>query len=227
MMDLTDGTFSDEKFVKSILGQRLKAWSSLPDSAAIHGLWNQLPLQATYQWFASLQSLLCTMHSWIKRIRYHPERGFYHARDAAGARYLLFDSQLPSNIPGRTDSLMEALGHYDHTFETPWFRSSFMDPIWTTPLPPGHTTMPLPPLPIHYPPDRQVEREEDRSQKRARLGGKKIRNPDFINQSPMMESTAVIPLSRTVLQTLYGKFSTPPLHSLAFRQLMVRPKLCV
>jgi hypothetical protein len=57
MMDLTHGAFSDETFAKSILGQRMKAWSSLPGSAAIDGLWNQSPLQATYQWFASLQSL--------------------------------------------------------------------------------------------------------------------------------------------------------------------------
>jgi hypothetical protein len=80
MMDHTDGTFCDEKIVSSILGQRLKAWSSLPDSATIHGLWNQALLQAIYQWFASLQSLLCTIQLWVKRLRYHPERGFYHAR---------------------------------------------------------------------------------------------------------------------------------------------------
>jgi hypothetical protein len=66
MMDLEDGTFSNCKFKSSILGQHLKAWSQLPDSAMIHGLWNQSPVQATYHWFVSLQSLLHTMQSWIK-----------------------------------------------------------------------------------------------------------------------------------------------------------------
>ena len=81
MMDLTDdGKFSDAKFVGSILGNRLKAWSTLPDSAMIHDLWHKAPLQATYQWFASLQSLLGTKQNWVKQLRYHPTRGFYQAR---------------------------------------------------------------------------------------------------------------------------------------------------
>jgi hypothetical protein len=59
MVDLSDdGKFSDGKFVGSILGHRLKTWSQLPDSAMVHGLWNKDPLQATYQWFSSLQTLL-------------------------------------------------------------------------------------------------------------------------------------------------------------------------
>jgi hypothetical protein len=234
MMDLTDGTFSDEKFLTSILGQRLKAWSSLPDSATIHGLWNQSPLQATYQWFASLQSLLCTIQLWVKRLRYQPDRGFYHARDPAGNRYLLLDSQVPSNIPGRTDSLIEALGHFDHAFETRWFRSSFMDPIWTTTLPLGHCLAPVrttyrdhrdrdprdrdprdrdprdrDPRDRDYR-DRQWDRyNNDPINKRQRLGGPKIKNPDFINQSPLMECTSQMPQHKTVLQALYGKFQAP------------------
>jgi hypothetical protein len=162
MMDLTDGTFSDKKFASSILGHRLKARSSLSESATIHGLWNQAPLQATYQWFASLQSLLCTIQLWVKRLRYHPERGFYHARDALGRRYLMLDNQVPSNIPGRTDSLIEALGHYDHAFETRWFRSSFMDPIWTTPLTLGHCKLSSPSGRNPQQRDNNYSRPEDR-----------------------------------------------------------------
>jgi hypothetical protein len=206
MMDLTDGTFSDEKFALSILGQRLKAWSCLPDSATIHGLWNQSPLQATYQWFASLQSLLSTMQLWVKRLRYHPERGFYHARDNTGRRYLMLDSQIPSNIPGRTDSLIEALSHYDHAFETRWFRSSFMDPIWTTPLPPGHCITPR-----SNNRDRGNPGDNGRNPdpKRQKLGGGRIKNPDFINKSPPMECTFTMPAQKSVLQALYGKFHAP------------------
>ena len=58
-------------------------------------------------------------------------------KDISGHRYLMLNSQVPSNIPGRTDSLIESLSHFDRAFETRWFRSSFMDPIWTTPLPTG------------------------------------------------------------------------------------------
>jgi hypothetical protein len=230
MMDLTDGTFSDEKFASSILGQRLKAWSSLPDSATIHGLWNQAPLQATYHWFASLQSLLSTIQLWVKRLRYHPERGFYHARDSTGQRYLMLDSQVPSNIPGRTDSLIEALGHYDHAFETRWFRSSFMDPIWTTQLPSGHCVTHPPSNrtprsrdPQYARPDdgrnyrhdnrhdsnRNYRSSDDGRNLRTRLGGERIRNPDFINQSPLMECTSNVPQHKTILQALYGKFQMP------------------
>jgi hypothetical protein len=92
MMDLEDGTFSDCKFETSILGHLLKAWSQLPNSTLIHSLWNQSPVQATYQWFSSLQSLLNTMQTWIKRLRYHKDRGFYHAKDTTGCRYILLDS---------------------------------------------------------------------------------------------------------------------------------------
>jgi hypothetical protein len=212
MMDLTDGTFSDEKFVTSILGKRLKAWSSLPDSATIHGLWNQSPLQATYQWFASLQSLLCTIQLWIKRLRYHQTRGFYHAHDNQGRRYLLLDSQVPSNIPGRTDSLIEALSHFDHAFENQWFRSSFMDPIWTTPLPPGHTVPTNTNNSRLTRDQREQNRREDERNKRQRLGGPKIRNPDFINQSPLMECTSHLPQHKTVLQALYGKFQAQVMY---------------
>ncbi len=159
MMDLEDGTFSDRKFESSILGQRLKAWSHLPDGPMIHILWNQSPVQATYQWFASLQALLQTMQSWIKRLRYHKDRGFYHVRDEAGNKYLMLDNQLPSHIPGRTDSLIESLRQYDTIFETRWFQSSFMDPIWTTPLPQGHCITTNNDRDCH---DRDREHDQDR-----------------------------------------------------------------
>jgi hypothetical protein len=155
-----------------------------------------------------LQSLLNIMQMWIKRLKYHPKRGFYHARDASGNRYLMLDSQIPSNIPARTDSLLEALGHYDHAFEQRWFRSSYMDPIWTAPLPHGHSKAP----PVHHTPaqpvygqDPYAAREED--SKRAKIGVKKVQKPDFINTSPPMLCVDDMPHNRTVLQNLYGKFN--------------------
>jgi hypothetical protein len=98
MMDLTEGTFSNEKFAGSILGRRLKVWSMLPDSATVHGLWHRAPLQAsTYYWFASLQSLLEIENKWIKTLRSHPEQGFFHAQDGDGTRFLLLDNKLTQN----------------------------------------------------------------------------------------------------------------------------------
>ena len=87
MMDIEPDFLSD-KFSGSILGIRLKAWSLLPDNATIHSIWNQHPRAATYHWFQSLQSILWTLQSWIKRLRYHPTRGFVHSRDSSSQRHL-------------------------------------------------------------------------------------------------------------------------------------------
>jgi hypothetical protein len=173
----------------------------------IHSLWNQSPLQATYQWFASLQSLLNTMQTWIKRLHYHKDRGFYHARDTKGRRYLLLDSQVPSHIPGRTDTLIESLRQYDTIFETRWFRSSYMDSIWTAPLPPGHGG--LSPRPTTHTQQDYGDNGDTLRNKRQKLAGLKHRNPDFINQSPLMQVTTPVPPHSTLMTTLFGRFQRP------------------
>jgi hypothetical protein len=209
MMDLTDdGKFSDAKFVGSILGNRLKAWSTLPDSAMIHGLWHKAPLQATYQWFASLQSLLGIEQTWVKQLRYHPERGFYHARDADGKRYLLLDNQVPSNIPGRTDSLPGALRQFDMLFETRWFCGSFLDPIWSAVIPEGHSVALVKPpkQPQHDTP----EDSSDPISKRIKLGGKKNLTPDFISSTPLMEPVVPLPSNtKSTTMTMLRRINAP------------------
>ena len=195
MMDLMDdGQFSDIKFAASILGLRLKTWSTLPDSAIIRGLWNKAPLQATYQWFASLQALLnIEQQHWVKSLRYHPERGFYHARDGEGKRYLLLDNQVPSNIPGRTDSLIAALRQFDTTFETRWFCSSFLDPIWSASILPGHTVVATKPTQKHTIQETQHEVGDYNQSKRVKLGGERLTAPDFISSTPLMETVLPFP----------------------------------
>jgi hypothetical protein len=94
MMDLSEPSFSDSSFAGSILGQRLKAWSTLPSNTSIHHLWNQASLQTTYHWFASLQMLLSIKQNWVKRLRYHPEKGFIMARDMKLGKFLLLDSKI-------------------------------------------------------------------------------------------------------------------------------------
>jgi hypothetical protein len=193
------------------LGLRYGAHS--PDSANVHGLWTHSPLQATYYWFASLQSLLQIEQNWVKRLRYHPEKGFFHARDTEGKQYLLLDNQVPSNIPGRTDSLIQALRQFDTTFETRWFCGSFLDSIWSNPLPPGHHVVPVQKAlqqtgKLVYPP--ASDYGDGNANKRQRLGGKKLQAPDFISASPMME--AVLPVSastKSITLTLVRRISAP------------------
>jgi hypothetical protein len=204
-MDLQDYTFSPAKFELSILGQRIKMWSILPDSHNVHGLWSKSPLQATYQWFAALQQLLLIEQSWIKRLHYHPDNGFFHARDDADNRYLLLRSHLQSHIPGRTNSLGEALRQYDTKFEARWFGSWFMDPVWTSPIPDGHSTP--------APQDKHIIQEtqtEDLSQrKRLKLAGRKHNNPDFINALPPMEMIVPIPRGKSPTATMINRFQLP------------------
>ena len=208
MMDLTDGTFSDEKFMGSILGNRLKIWSTLPDSANIHGLWNRAPLQATYYWLSSLQTLLGIEQNWIKRLRYHPEQGFFHARDADNKRYLLLDNQVPSHIPGRTDTLIQALRQYDTQFEMRWFCGSFLDPIWTNPIPPDHSVQPM--MVTQFTQDTPDQGQAPPEKKRAKLGDKTTKVPDYISGAPLMEAVLAIPKNtRSVTMMLVRQISAP------------------
>jgi hypothetical protein len=238
MMDLSDdGKFGDEKFVGSILGRRLKTWSTLPDSAMIHGLWNKAPLQATFQWFASLQSLLGTIQNWVKRLRYHPEKGFYHARDMDGKRYLLLDNQVPSNIPGRTDTLPDALRHFDNVFETRWFCGSFLDPIWSADIPVGHSVQSAGST-KHQLSDSNQEKTDYSTNKRTKLGGKKGMIPDFISSTPLMEPVEPFPSNtRSTTITMLRRIAAPvpfprlpsqngTLQTICFNSAFMQPYNC-
>ena len=137
MLDLSD-VFEDRKFRNSHLGRRLRAWSDLPDNPLVHGVWMQSPMQTSYYWFMSLQSLLLIFQNWIRNLRYHCTWGFIEARDQARNKHLLLASQTPSPIPDRSDSLVSALQQYDLTFAARWYQLSPYDAIWTATLPPNH-----------------------------------------------------------------------------------------
>jgi hypothetical protein len=211
MMDLSDdGMFNSAKFAGSILGQRLKAWSALPDSAMIHGLWNRAPLQVTFHWFASLQSILSTAHRWIKQLRYHPAKGFFHARDAEGTRYLLLDNKVPSNIPGRNDAVTDLFRTSDMLFETRWFGGSFLDPLWSTPIPVGHSV--AAPIFQKQPTNDHIQQDthEYGAYKRQKLGGKKLQAPDFVSSTPLMETIVPLPPNtRSATMALVRRISAP------------------
>jgi hypothetical protein len=205
MMDLSETTFSDSSFAGSILGQRLKAWSTLPSNTMIHHLWNQAPLQATYHWFASLQMLLRIEQNWVKRLRYHPEKGFYLARDATKGKFLLLDSQIRTHIPGRNDTLIEAMRQFDHIFEARWFRTSVMDPVWTTPIPLGYAKTQSISIKQVFPDQKDTARQE--SAKRLKLDRAKTKVYDFNSTCPPMEIIEMIP-GKTVTATLMRRFTT-------------------
>jgi hypothetical protein len=98
-------------------------------------------LQMTYQWFVSIPMLLgAPKKAGEKWLLYHSDqKGFYHTHDVSNPKYLLMDSQVQSNIPGRTNYLMEAMKQLDHMFEAHWFCTSFMDPNWSMVIPNGHS----------------------------------------------------------------------------------------
>jgi hypothetical protein len=203
MMDLEESTFDAKKFEISLLGQRLKMWSILPDSHNLHGLWTKSPQQATFQWFASLQQLLLIEQQWVKRLRYHPDKGFFHARDEANNRYLMLESNLPSHIPGRTDTLTETFRQFDQKFEARWFGSWLMDPIWTTPIPDGHS------MTTKKHPLFEAMEGDHTTGKRVKMAGKKHNSPDFINAYPPMEMVVSIPRNKSATTTMLNRFQVP------------------
>ena len=119
----------------------------------------------------------------------------------------MLDSQLPSHIPGRTDSLIDSLKQYDTIFETRWFRSSFMDSIWTAPLPSGHGGEPANDMSKNL--HEYTDAGDQATTKRLKLAGIKHKNPDFISQKPPMEVTSPIPTQNTLLNTLFSRFQRP------------------
>jgi hypothetical protein len=115
MLNLTY-TFEDTKFRRPLFGQRLKAWSGLPNTPLIHGVWQQAPKQVTYYWFQSLQSLCLVFQTWIKNLRYHPTKGFLQAQDQHHQQHIVLDGTTPSLVPDRSDTLVTTLLQYDVTF---------------------------------------------------------------------------------------------------------------
>ena len=238
MLDLTD-TFEDRKFRLSLFGKRLRMWSDLPDNPLVHGIWTQSPRQASYYWFASLQSLMLIFQTWIKSLRYHHTKGFFEARDLSLQRHLLISSQTPSPIPDRSDSLLSALQQFDMTFAARWYQISPHDAIWTAPPPPGH----LPALPTSRKHPLTNHDPQETGNKFPRNGtGHETRQPhraDFHNSTPLMEVTMPfdpnIPVSTQLFARLptgitYPKFPSVPsgtsLTTICFRSSFASPQNC-
>jgi hypothetical protein len=137
MLDLTN-SFEDTKFRRSISGQRLRAWSDLPDNPMIHGIWQKSPRQTTYFWFQSLQSLCLVFQIWIKNSRYHPTQGFIEARDNHQESHIVVDSTTPSPVPDQFNTLITAMNQYDVTCAIRWYQTSPHGASCTNPTPRGH-----------------------------------------------------------------------------------------
>jgi hypothetical protein len=195
MIDLTD-LFDDAKFRRSLFGQRLRAWSDLPDNPLIHGIWQTSPKQTTYFWFQSLQSLCLIFQTWIKNLRYHPTQGFLEATDQSHQGHLILDGATPSPVPGRSENLLSVLQQYDATFAIRWYQTSPHDASWINPLPPGHfpEVQQSRQLQLDPPgPTNKKQRLLDQQQQRQ------LRNrqqKDFVSNAPLLES--VVPLRQDV-----------------------------
>ena len=237
MLDLTDN-FEDRKFRSSLFGKRLRAWSDLPDNPLVHGIWTQAPRQASYFWFASLQSLMAIFQTWIKSLRYHHTKGFFEARDLSLQRHLLISSQTPSPIPDRSDSLLSALQQYDTTFAIRWYQISPHDPIWTTPPPPGHLPAIANPRKhlLHH---SELTDPGNKYQRTSTGNDTRPHRPDFMNSTPLMEVTVPldpnVPVSTQLFTRLptgitYPKFPSVPsgtsLTTICFRSSFSSPQNC-
>ncbi len=83
-----------------------------------------------------------------------------------------------------------------------------MDAIWTATWPAGHgenLARNINPTCKYYGGDTI----ETARQKRIKLAGLKHKNPDFINQSPLMQVTTPVPANSTLMTTLFGRFQRP------------------
>jgi hypothetical protein len=245
MIDLTD-QFDDAKFRSSLFGQRLRAWSDLPDNPAVHGIWQTSPKQTTYFWFQSLQSLLFVFQTWIKNLRYHPTQGFLEACDTDHRNHLIFDGTTPSPVPDRSETLLSALQQFDGHFAHRWYQTSPFDVSWTNPPPPGH----FPPTTAdyqspHLDPSGQAQKrqrlqqqqpppsqQDSQQQRRTRL------HKDFVSNAPLLESVQPfrpnVPVSTQLLDRIgrgipYPKFTDRNgtcMTTICFRSAFAFPQNC-
>jgi hypothetical protein len=236
MLDLTD-TFEDTKFRRSLFGQRLKAWSELPDTPLIHGVWQQSPKQVTYYWFQSLQSLCLVFQIWIKNLRYHPTKGFLEAQDQHHQQHIVLDGTTPSPVPDRSDTLVTALLQYDVAFAARWYQTSTYDSSWSNPTPPGHfqaTPYTRPPL------AQELATGSNKRQRTERPTTRQTsRTPkDFVSGAPLLEAVKPlrldVPVSTQLLERIpkglpYPKFSDlngTCLTTICFRSAFAAPQNC-
>jgi hypothetical protein len=88
------------------------------------------------------------------------------------------------------DLLMDALKQFDINFENRWFCGSFLDPVWSNAIPPGHSIIiqPLVPKP-QYDTQQQHQDLGGNQKKQAKLGThKKQALPGYISASPLIRS---------------------------------------
>jgi hypothetical protein len=237
MIDLTD-LFDDAKFRRSLFGQRLRAWSDLPDNPLIHGIWQTSPKQTTYFWFQSLQSLCLIFQTWIKNLRYHPTQGFIEATDQAHQGHLILDGATPSPVPGRSENLLSVLHQYDATFAIRWYQTSPHDASWVNPLPPGHfpEVQQSRQLPIDTPglSNKKQRLLDQQQQRQLRTRQQK----DFVSNAPLLESVTPlrqdVPVSTQLLDRIpkgipYPKFpdrNGTLMTTICFRSAFAAPNNC-
>jgi hypothetical protein len=191
--------FMTSTFDKSVLGTCLNLWCQLPGLIPINSLWNVHPASATFYWFNSLRELFHIFHSWVKAQRFHATQGFNHARDSHSTVSLMLVETLPSNIPGQSTHLMEALARYDMQFQQRWYTQAFtiLDPLWASAPPADHFVQahPVPSL------SNATAFPQQPASKRIKLG-KTAMKADFICAGPLIPPVEPLPSGKAAITTI-------------------------
>jgi hypothetical protein len=111
------------------------------------------------------------------------------------------------------DLLMDALKQFDINFKNRWFCGSFLDPVWSNAIPPGHSIIiqQLQAQKQQYA-NQQLHQDLGGNQKkRAKLGMHKEQALlDFISATPLMEDVVPIPsTTRSLTMTLVQRINAP------------------
>jgi hypothetical protein len=127
-------------FAASLLGQRLLAWSALPDHNAVHRMWVQQPRRYTFHWFLDLQDLLDIFRRWITSVHLMASRGFIDSYQSGGPYRVLVWSKFDAIIPQMEDTLLPVLERYTQRFSYKWFEVIHNPNAaeWSGPLPDEH-----------------------------------------------------------------------------------------
>jgi hypothetical protein len=206
MMDVKPD-FISSPFDRSLLGHRLLQWSKLPDSTAVHHIWQQHQRLVTYLWFSTLRDALHIMHCWIKAQRFHPSQGFLSAKDATtGATNLLLIDTFPSHIPGQNTHLVEAFARYDLQFTARWYDLTRHphDLSWQSQPPPDHFlhASPAPATQVKTEPRLGRDRELQ-ANKRLKLAANTT--ADFISQANLFEPIVPLPRDKPAITSLIAR----------------------
>jgi hypothetical protein len=212
MIDMKED-FVTSTFDSSVLGQRLRQWSTLTDSAAIHHIWTENPRLLTFLWFSTLREALSITHNWVKAQRFHSSLGFYSATNPIqGEQCLLLSDSFPSHIPGQTTTLVDAFTRYDQQFAARWYDAALSpyDPTWKSLPPPDqfvHNPAPAVKVKQESRETSGTKRERTAAAKRLKTGETSSNKvpADYVAGSHLFEAIVPLPQGKPAITTIMAR----------------------